>query len=312
MNGGRPRVKFGVRIHQRGYDFESLREVWVEADRLGYHSATLIDLLTAPLLECWTTLSALAPLTRQIRLTPLVLAAPYRPPALLAKMAATLDQISGGRLELGIGAGGSEADHIASGFPFLPPAEQVAKFEEVLAVMFSLWHQDRTDFTGQYYTLTEGHQEPRPAQQPHPSVLIGGHGERHLMRVMARYADIVNIGFEMNLEEYARKREVLAAHCRQVGRNLATIELSHNTRVVIAPTQDALAERIHREARHAGQSVERYRASLARAVVGTPAECVAQLTPYVESGIRYFFVVFPHPLQLSDLQLFSEAVMAQF
>src|SRR5713101_8383960 len=98
-------VRFSVRIHQRGYDFANLRAVWIEADRLGYHSATLIDLLDAPLLECWTTLSALAPLTQRIRLTPIVLAAPYRPPALLAKMAATHAAIHGGRLELGIGSG---------------------------------------------------------------------------------------------------------------------------------------------------------------------------------------------------------------
>ena len=112
------KVKFGVRIHQSGYTYESLRRIWTEADKLGYHSATLYDLLNVPALECWTTLSALAADTERIRLTPLVLANPYRPPALLAKMASTLDVISGGRLELGIGAGGGEADHIASGLPF--------------------------------------------------------------------------------------------------------------------------------------------------------------------------------------------------
>jgi alkanesulfonate monooxygenase SsuD/methylene tetrahydromethanopterin reductase-like flavin-dependent oxidoreductase (luciferase family) len=306
------RVKFGVRIHQRGYDFGRLREIWVEADRLGYYSATLIDLLNAPLLECWTTLSALAPLTNQIRLTPLVLAASYRPPALLAKMASTLDRISNGRLELGIGAGGSETDHLASGFPFLPSAEQVAKFEEVLAGITSLWKQDQPHFAGKYYTFADAYQAPGPVQRPHPPILIGGHGERYLMRAMARYADIANIGFEMSLEEYARKRAVLTTHCQQNGRDPSSIELSHNTRVLIAPTQVALEERIRLEAQRAGQPVEAYQASLARAVVGTPEECVVKLTPYVESGICYFFIIFSHPIQLSELRLFAEAVMARF
>ncbi|MBI3300682.1 MAG: LLM class flavin-dependent oxidoreductase [Deltaproteobacteria bacterium] len=295
MHNSAQGIQFGVRIYQRGYDFDSLRAVWVEADRLGYHSATLIDLLDAPLLECWTTLSALAPLTHRIRLTPLVLAAPYRPPTLLAKMAATLDAISGGRLELGLGSGGSEPDHRAAGFPFLPPAAQVARLEDTLQAMLTWWQQ-----------------APELVQRPHPPILIGGHGERYLMRAMARYADIANIGFEMSLAEYAHKRAVLAAHCHEVGRDPAAIALSHNTRVVIAPTASAFEERLRTEAARSSQSVETYRASLARAVAGTPEECVAKLTPYAENGIRYFFVLFPHPIQLDDLRLFAETVMSRF
>ena len=306
------RVKFGVRIHQRGYSFDSLREIWIEADRLGYYSATLIDLLNAPLLECWTTLSALTPLTHQIRLTPLVLAAPYRPPALLAKMASTLDVISGGRLELGLGSGGSEPDQHAAGIPFLPAAAQVARLEETLQAMLTLWHQTSTTFNGQYYTFTDAQQVPGPVQRPHPPLLIGGHGERYLMRTMARYADIANIGFELSLDAYAHKRAILAAHCQRIGRDPAAIELSQNTRVMIAPTRTELEQRIRDEAEHAGQSVERYRAALARAVVGTPDECVAQLAPYVESGIRYFFVLFPHPIWIHDLRLFAETVLSRF
>ena len=123
-------VKFAVRIHQRDYSFDELKRVWTTADRLGYHSATLYDLMNAPALECWTALSALAAATERIRLTPLVLANPYRPLALLAKMAATLDVISGGRLELGIGAGGGRGDHLASGYPFPSTRERVDMLEE--------------------------------------------------------------------------------------------------------------------------------------------------------------------------------------
>jgi len=133
-----------------------------------------------------------------------------------------------------------------------------------------------------------------------------------LMRAVARYADIANIGFEMTLAEYAHKRAVLTAHCHEVGRDPDAITLSHNTRVVIAPTRDALEERLWTEAARFNQPVEVYRASLAHAVVGTPEECVAKLTPYVESGIRYFFLLFPHPIQLDDLRLFAERVMARF
>ncbi len=138
MNG---KVKFGVRIHQRNYSFEALKRIWQEADRMGYHSATLFDLLNGPLLECWTTLSALAAVTEQIRLTPIVLANSYRPPALLAKMASTLDDISGGRLELGIGAGGGRGDHQASGYPFPSTRVRVQMLEEAMEVIKRRWTQ---------------------------------------------------------------------------------------------------------------------------------------------------------------------------
>ena len=113
------KVKFSVRIHQGGYSYQTLRRIWIEADRLGYYSATLYDLLNVPTLECWTTLSALAAETSRIRLTPLVLANTYRHPTVFAKMASTLDVISNGRLEVGIGAGGGRGgpSGFGPGFP---------------------------------------------------------------------------------------------------------------------------------------------------------------------------------------------------
>ena len=124
------RIRFGVRIHQGGYSYTDLRDVWREADRLGFYSATLYDLMNTPTLECWTTLSALASETSRIRLVPMVLANLYRHPAVLAKMAATLDVISNGRLELGIGAGGDEGDHAAFGLDFPDAPTRVAMLEE--------------------------------------------------------------------------------------------------------------------------------------------------------------------------------------
>ena len=193
------RVKFGVRIHQHGYTFDDLKRVWTQADRLGYHSATLYDLLNSPALECWTTLSALAAVTEHIRLTPLVLANTYRSPALLAKMSATLDVISRGRLELGIGAGGGGGDHQASGIFFPPIAERVAMLEEAVELLKKSWTQPRADFKGRYYSLEQSVNEPKPVQLPHPPVLIGGHGETYLLKAVAQHADICNVGFEMNL-----------------------------------------------------------------------------------------------------------------
>ena len=279
---------------------------------MGYHSASLYDLLNIPTLECWTTLAALAAETERLRLIPMVLANPYRPPALLAKMASTLDVISNGRVELGIGAGGSRSDHLASGYPFPSTSMRVGMLEEAVDLIKKLWTQPLVDFEGRYYTLKGAGQDPKPVQQPHPPVLIGGHGERYLLRAVAKHADICNIGSGLSIDEHRAKLQVLERHCRLVGRDLAEIEVTHNTAVVIGEDPDRFDQLVARNAAHSNRSEADYRASLSNAVAGTPEQCVEQIRPYVEHGINYFFLVFPDPIPTESLDLFAEAVMPRF
>ena len=312
VNDIHSKVKFGVRVHQRSYSFESLKRIWQEADRLGYHSATLFDLLNGPLLECWTTLSALASVTERIRLTPIVLANTYRPPALLAKMAATLDVISGGRLELGIGAGGGRGDHQASGYPFPSTRVRVEMLEEAMEVITRLWTQPKADFQGRFYTLDQAVNEPKPVQRPHPQILIGGHGERYLLRAVARYADICNIGSEMSLEEHWAKLKVLQQHCWEVGRDPAEIEVTHNARCIVAENKrefDGVAARL---ASQASMGLSEFQQSISGAIAGTPEQCTQQIESYVQAGIKYFFLIFPDPVSVESLQLFASEVMPHF
>ena len=306
------KVKLAVRIHQHDYGFEDLKRVWTDADRLGYHSATLYDLLNAPALECWTAVSALAAVTQRIRLTPLVLANLYRPPALMAKMAATLDVISGGRLELGIGAGGGRDDHLASGYPFPSTGTRVEMLEEALEVITRLWGDGAVSFQGRYYSVKGATVDPGPLQRPRPPILVGGHGERYILRAAARYADICNVGFEMDLEEHRAKLAVLGEHCRAVGRDPSEIEVTHNTRVIIAPTETEYDRLVRRLAAGSSADPEEYRTSLSRAVAGTPEQCVERLQRYVDAGITYFFLLFPDPISTEDLALFAREVMPAF
>ena len=305
-------IKFSVRIHQRGYSYQDLREIWLAADRLGFHSATLYDLLNSPALECWTTLSALAVETSRIRLTPLVLANTYRPPPLLAKMAATLDVISQGRLELGIGAGGGEDDHRASGYPYPPIKTRVEMLEESVDIIKRLWQEPKVSHQGKHYSLREAVVDPKPVQKPHPPVLIGGHGQRFLMRAVARHADICNIGFEMTLEDYDAKLNNLKEHCQRVGRDPAEIEVSHNTRVFIAENPAEFDELVSSGAVAAKTTSTAYRESLGRAIAGTPAQCRQQIQRLVDHGITYFFLLFPEPISVASLNLFAKEVMPQF
>ena len=304
--------KFIVRLHQGGFDYSYLRDIFRAADRLGYDGASLYDLLSIPTLECWTTLSALAAETERLRLIPMVLANLYRHPGTLAKMAATLDVISGGRLVLGIGAGGGEGDHNTYGLPYPSTRERAAMLAEAVQVIRLLWSGERVSFEGEYYRLDNALCNPAPMQQPNPPILIGGHGERHLLRVAVAHADITNMRADMSIAEHEAKRHVLDAHCRTIGRKPSEVALSHNAHVFIGK-DDAAVERLltAHAARH-GMTSDDFRASLGNAIVGTPPQCAKQLRKYTSYGIGWFFLLFPEPVSVGDLELFAREVMPEF
>lgn len=305
-------VNFIVRVHQAGCGYADLRRVFQAADRLGYHGASLYDLLGAPALECWTALSALAAETERVRMMPLTLANLYRHPGTLAKMAATLDAVSGGRLTLGIGAGGGESDHRAYGVPYPPMARRAAMLDEAMQVIKLLWTGERVSFDGCYYRLDGAVCDPAPTQRPRPPILIGGHGERHLLRVAAAHADITNMSADMSVSEHARKRGVLDSHCRDAGRDPSEVALSHNARVFIGRDDAAVHARIAGQAARQDVPTERFKAALGNAVAGTPRQCAARLREYADIGIRHFFLLFPEPIAISDLELFADEVMPLF
>ena len=199
-----PPVKFNVRINQYRYGYADLQRVWLEADRLGYYSASLFDLLNTDALECWTTLTALLAQTQSIRAVPMVLANPYRHPALLAKMAATLDVISGGRITLGIGAGGSGSDTRASGLPWASTRQRCAMLEESVSLIRRLWTEPSVDFEGGFYRVAGASIQPKPVQQPTPPILVGGHGPRYVLPAIGRSGDIANVGNNDTLDDHRR------------------------------------------------------------------------------------------------------------
>jgi len=183
-----------------------------------------------PCLEGWTALAALAQATTRLRLGTLVTGIHYRHPAVLANMAAAIDVISGGRLELGIGAGWNQQESGAYGVELGTPRERSDRFEEACQVLIGLLAQERTDFSGRYYQLAGARNEPKGPQRPHPPIVIGGSGERRTLRTAARYAQHWNF-VGGTPEEFARKRDVLHAHCQDVGRDPAEITLSSHVRL---------------------------------------------------------------------------------
>ena len=306
-------VKFNVRVNQYRYPYEDLERIWLEADRLGYYSASLFDLLNTDALECWTTLTALLAQTHSIRAVPMVLANPYRHPALLAKMAATLDVISGGRITLGIGAGGSGSDTRASGLSFPATRERCEMLEESVDLIRRLWSEPSVTHDGKHYAVHGASVLPKPVQQPMPPVLVGGHGQRHVLPTIGRIADIANVGNNDTVADHRRYQDIVHRAAEAASRDASSIEWTHNADCVIAPTQREFDALVARLAKQAGMTAAQYQAErLPNTLSGTPDQVAERINEYVQAGIRYFFVVFPDPAPSETLALFAEEVMAKF
>ncbi len=227
-------TRFSFKTVPQDSAWEPMRDVWLAGDDIELFSAgwsfdhfypILQRDRTGPCFEGWTMLAALATITKRVRLGVMVTGNPYRHPAVLANMAASLDVISGGRLELGIGAGWNEEESSAYGIGLPPLRERFDRLEESCAVLDLLLTQETASFAGVHYRLTDARCEPKPVQRPRPPIVIGGGGERRTLRIAARWADQWNAP-GATPEVLAHKIEVLHGHCAAVGRDPAEIEVS--------------------------------------------------------------------------------------
>ena len=265
-------------------NWDDMLEVWRAADDIElFESGWLFDHFypifsdsTGPCLEGWVTLTALAQATKRLRLGTLVTGIHYRHPAVLANMAATLDIVSGGRLELGIGAGWNEEESGAYGISVGTPKERSDRFEEACEVIIGLLSDDTTSFRGTYYELTSARCNPKPIQRPHPPICIGGSGEKRTLRTAARFAQHWNF-VGGTVEEFAHKRDVLHEHCADLGRDPEEILLSSHLRFEGDPAATAAAAAALAEA-GAGLAIVYLRPPLTPAVLEPLAAAFSALS----------------------------------
>lgn len=228
-----------------------------------------------PFVEGWTALSALAAVTGRIRLATLATAVGYRNPAHLAKIAAGVDQISRGRLTLGIGAGYFEAEYRQYGWEFPPrPATRIRQMEEAVRLILQMWSEPRTTFRGRYFRVENAILEPKPVQKPHPPVMIAGGGEQLTLRAVARLGDLCNIGGDVCTAKH--KFDVLRRHCDMAQRDYDTIERTHNHSWIIARNDVAIAAKRERLA---------VRGPL-RGFSGTVTEAIDLIGQYQDAGVQ--------------------------
>ncbi|HET9442792.1 MAG TPA: LLM class F420-dependent oxidoreductase [Acidimicrobiales bacterium] len=281
------------------------------AEELGYDSVWVYDHfhnIPRPaheaVFECWTTIAAISQLTSRVRLGQMVGCNGYRNPALLAKMTATVDVMSGGRLDWGIGAGWYANEFAGYGYEFPEPKHRIGMLREAVEIVRSMWTEPDTSYQGRYYRLDGAQCDPKPVQQPHPPIWIGGGGEQLTLRVVARHADYANFGG--NPEEWAHKAEVLKGHCKDVGRDYDEIVKTWSPEVFIREDEADL----EREATPSwGQSFERWQRGN---MVGTPEQVAEKVAAYVELGCTGFVPWCRDYPSDRTLRLLAERVMSEF
>lgn len=296
--------------------YEAMSRVAQTAERLGFDSVWLFDHFHTyhrPVLEttfeCWTSTAALARDTTTIRIGQMVTCNGYRNPALLAKMASTVDVLSHGRLDFGIGAGWYEHEYDAYGYPFPSTPERLAMLGEALQVIRAMWTEPYASFSGTYYRIAGAINEPKGVQKPHPPIWVGGAGERVTLRLAATYGDATNFGGHLDdLDWYRHKLEVVRAHCEAIGRDPGELIRSANVETsLLMPGDDpvAITERYRR-----GQDLSTYRT---HAVVGGPQEVIDTCGRLIDAGMDYLVVAdVPGLAQLDVLEYLGAEVLPAF
>jgi F420-dependent oxidoreductase-like protein len=285
--------------------YETMTRVAQEADTLGYHSIWLYDHFhTVPTptqevtFECWTSTAALARDTRRVRIGQMVTCNSYRHPALLAKMASTVDALSQGRLDVGIGAGWYEEEYLAYGYPFSSTHERLERLREAVEIILAMWTQQEATFEGTYYQVRGAINQPKGVQQPHIPLLIGGGGEKVTLRLVAQYANACNIGGDIPTIKH--KLAVLKQHCEALGRDYETIK--RTTLIddcVIAETEaDVLAKLTPQQRDNLKELHKTW-------LIGTPEQIRQRLADYEEAGIQELVVRFVDSAQIEPIRLFA-------
>lgn len=306
---GRATVRFGIAYGPRS-DWQDCRDLVQEAEALGFDSYWTMDHPISGM-DCWTLLSALAVSTSSIRLGVAVNCIFYRPPTLLARVAADVDRLSGGRLILGLGIGNHEKEFTRLGIPFLPVSERQEALAETLDIVNGLWRGVPFTFSGKHFQVSEATLRPGPVQQPRVPVLLAGGGERVTLRQVAHYADVANfgpdkrVGSAFTAADIVRKYAVLRQHCAALGRDYDFILRSYSAApVLVAETQARLREKLGAIPAHIRQG---YTTST---VAGTPDEICSYYQALVKAGVRYFIAGL-YGNDLETMRLLARRVVPQ-
>lgn len=308
------KINFGIRTLLYQKSFDPIKEYVLAAEKYGYsniwvndHLLPIVGSIEKPMMESWTVLSALAPVTHDIRLGTLVLNNTLRYPQLVAKMASTLDVISNGRLELGMGAGWFKREHEMFGFPYKKHSERIAMLTEAVELLKNLWINKTTTYKGKYYHVNSAVCLPKPLQKPHPPLLIGGYSNT-ILDLVSKYADKSNF-ILLSSKEFANKAELLRKHCNSIGRDYSKITKSFFGEAMVVKSEKQMYEEIKKRLRERRMPARQNMQYTQKCIIGTPEPCIQRIKEYVNAGAEEFMLVFPH-LDTRQIKLFADSVIA--
>ena len=313
-------MKFGLQHPNFTFDYkngdtskivDSLKDLILMAENAGFDSFWVMDHFhqikfvggsDEPMLESWTTISALAGITTKIKLGTLVTGIIYRHPAILAKIGATLDVLSKGRLFMGIGAAWNQEESFAYGVPFPSTKERLLRLEEVIQIIRKMWTKSKGTFNGKYYQIKDAYCNPKPLQKPHPPIMVGGGGERDTLRIVAKYADACNLFG--SLETIKRKLGILDEHCKNVGRDFDSILKTKLGIVLIDNDKESLNKKLNELFK--GMPKEQIKEFV---IYGTQEEVLNEIESLENVGMEYFIVDLDPSRELEQLELFADKIM---
>ncbi|MFZ0346097.1 MAG: TIGR03560 family F420-dependent LLM class oxidoreductase [Nitrososphaeraceae archaeon] len=317
-------MKFGLQHPFFNFDYDGgntaqivdyLKNLIVKAENIGFDSFWVMDHFhqipfigkpEEPMLEGWTTISVLAGITTRIKLGTLVTGVLYRHPSVLAKIAATLDVLSKGRLFMGIGASYFEEEAQAYGIPFYPSnQERLQRLEEAIQVIRKMWTEEPSaSFEGKYYQIRNAYCNPKPIQKPSPPILVGGSGERKTLKIVAKYADACNLFG--SIETIKRKLNVLKEHCKSVGRDYDSILKTKLDLVVIDDSEEIARKRAQQFYKGIPEQLIKDREF---ATYGTRESVSKQIESLEEAGIQYLMIHLVPSRELEELDTFANSIL---
>lgn len=310
-------LRFGVHTGPQNCAYDDLVNIWRYADASGFHWVSVWDhfypAMVAPedmhgsCFEAVSIMTALAKETKRVRVGCLVFCVGYRHPAVLANALATMDHVSGGRVEAGLGAGWSQIEFSAYGIPFLPVGQRLDQLEEGIQVVRALLTQPVAEFSGQHYQLREARCEPKPVQGKVP-LWVGGMGERRLLRITARFADRWNVPF-VSPELFGHKNAVLTKWCEELGRDPGEITRTVNLGLALAANEADLARKREGLRQQFGAAMEFLEPGM---LIGTPPQVIDRIEQYRRNGAEWVIVALRPPFDREGLQMFVEEVMPAF
>ena len=314
-------MQFGLQhpIYDFDYDgrdasqiIDSLKNLATKAENLGFDSFWVMDHFHQipmagkkedPMLEGWTTISVLAGITSKIKLGTLITGVIYRHPSVLAKIGATLDVLSRGRLFMGIGAAWNQEESLAYGIPFFPNKERLMRLEEAIQIIRKMWTEEpAATFNGKYYQINNAYCNPKPIQKPSPPIMVGGSGERYTLKIVAKYADACNLFG--SAETVKRKLSVLKQHCISVGRDYNSILKTKLGLIVV----DNDNERVEKSVQQISKVMPKEQVG-EYLIYGTPEQVLKQIELLEEVGIQYIIVDLEPYREPEALEIFGNSIV---